>query len=241
MSIAIMSAVWANGPEDKAELLVLLALADFADDRGVCWPSMASVGRKARMSERNARRVIRSLEDAGYLTTDEGGGRHGCSQYRINSDKVSAGQNVRPGQSQPETRTKRAQNPDIAMSAEPSRTIIEPSEISKTREIASVIEAWASPQSVASFLAYRRKSKGKALTLTGAKRLAGNLRAIFNANGDPDDALGMAEERGWLTVEPDWYFRAKGNGNGTSSQSAPRRSGMVDAFAAVAAQRSGHS
>ena len=105
MSIRIMSQVWDNGPEDKAELVVMLALADFADDEGKCWPSGDAIGKKARMSERNARRILRKLEVDGYLKTIEGGGRHGCSQYRINPDKMSPGQNVPPGQNEQETRT----------------------------------------------------------------------------------------------------------------------------------------
>jgi hypothetical protein len=128
VSIKIMAQVWADGPTDKAQLLVLLALADFADDSGNCWPSVAAVGQKARMSERNARRIIRDLEEAGFLSVVTGGGRFGCSQYVVrNPDKMSPGQNVPPGQNQHETRTKPARNPDIAMSAEPSRTIKEPS------------------------------------------------------------------------------------------------------------------
>lgn len=132
MSVKWMAQVWESGPEDKAELIVLLALADFADDAGNCWPSMISIGRKARMSERNARRVVRQLEADGYVETVPGGGRMGCSQYRLNPDKMSVnsprkpGQNVRPKNPDKMSppRTKRAENPDTAMSAEPSRTVI---------------------------------------------------------------------------------------------------------------------
>jgi hypothetical protein len=49
MSIKILSMVWDTGPEDKAELLVLLALADFCDDSGVCWPAVSSIARKSRI------------------------------------------------------------------------------------------------------------------------------------------------------------------------------------------------
>lgn len=81
-------------------------------------------------------------------------------------------------------------------------------------DIRRELEAWASPAAVSSFISYRRKSKGKALTITASKRLATHLKAIFDAGGDVDDALGMAEERGWQTIEPDWYLKAKGNENG---------------------------
>lgn len=89
-------------------------------------------------------------------------------------------------------------------------------------DIRRELEAWASPAAVTSFIAYRHKSKGKALTITASKRLATHLKAIFDAGGDPDDALGMAEERGWLTVDPDWYFKAKGNENGQRTNGGAR-------------------
>jgi hypothetical protein len=81
MSIKVMSWVWEHGPDGPGELLVLLALANFADDDGACWPSIARVAHLARMSERNARRVIRKLELGGYLTVELGGGRAGANRF----------------------------------------------------------------------------------------------------------------------------------------------------------------
>ncbi len=99
----------------------------------------------------------------------------------------------------------------------------------------------ATEGAVVSFMAYRRKSKAGALTETAAKRLAKHLRAIFDAGGDTDDALAMAEERGWRTVEPEWYFRERaGNGNGNHNANGSGRNGssahdkLMAGFAAVA-------
>lgn len=100
-------------------------------------------------------------------------------------------------------------------------------------EISRILALWASPEAVSSFIAYRKRSKAKALTLTAAKRLAANLQEIFNAGGDTDDALGLAEERGWQSVKPEWYFNDKQRADrGTNRQG----SGMAAAFAAVAAR-----
>jgi hypothetical protein len=35
------------------------------------------------------------------------------------------------------------------------------------------------------------------------------LQEIFNAGYDPDDALALAEKRGWQSVKPSWYFKEK--------------------------------
>ncbi len=122
MSIKIMAAMWEHGPTDGNELLVMLALADIANDEGVCWPSMATIGQRARMSERNARRVIRKLEEDGWIATEPGRGRNVSNVYRI----VKTGQSVRPDNlaartNEAENRTNETLKPDTAMSGEPSR------------------------------------------------------------------------------------------------------------------------
>lgn len=135
MSIRIMTQVWESGPEDRGELLVLLALADFANERGDCWPSVPTIAAKARMDERSARRILRKLEAKGWLTVTMGGGRHGCSRYLVNPDTVPPGQNVlppdkmtpKPGQNEPETRT--------PVSPEPSGTAIEPSVAARASKV----------------------------------------------------------------------------------------------------------
>ena len=87
-------------------------------------------------------------------------------------------------------------------------------------EISETLCAWASPDAVASFIAYRKRTKGKALTLTAAKRLASNLKEIYNAEGDTDDALGLAEERGWQTIKPEWYFKSSKPRNSSADTTA---------------------
>lgn len=73
-----MGLVWAFGPDDRTETIVLLAIADHAHDNGKsAWPSMPSIARKARCDERTARRVVRRLEETGYLRTVTGGIRNG--------------------------------------------------------------------------------------------------------------------------------------------------------------------
>jgi Helix-turn-helix domain len=77
MSIAVMNWVWANSPIFGSERLVLLALADASsrDDGTGCWPSAATIARKANISDRTVRRVIAWLEAEGHVVVHRGGGR----------------------------------------------------------------------------------------------------------------------------------------------------------------------
>ena len=71
-----MSQVWQNAPHSGGELLTLLAIADFADDAGVAWPSVAVIAKKTRLSPRQVNRVIVELKNTGWLTVVHGSGRH---------------------------------------------------------------------------------------------------------------------------------------------------------------------
>jgi hypothetical protein len=102
MSIAVMNWVWANSPTSGNERLVLLALADACsrDDGTGCWPSAATIARKANTSDRTVRRVITRLEAEEHLIVHRGGGRTGStnSYTVVTGDLVihNPGQNVTP-------------------------------------------------------------------------------------------------------------------------------------------------
>lgn len=129
MSVRVMSWVWEHGPADQTELLVLLALADFSDDAGRCFPSMASIARKARFTERGARGVVRRLEAAGWLTVQVNGGRGGANRYQIaRANPEPETRNDKPGTSCPPERDDTKPGTSLHKtrnhaSAEPSRTI----------------------------------------------------------------------------------------------------------------------
>lgn len=67
MSIDIMSWVWKHSPTKGSARLVLLALADNANDTGYCWPSQATIARKANLGKRHTIRVLEELEDQGCI------------------------------------------------------------------------------------------------------------------------------------------------------------------------------
>lgn len=136
MSIRVMTAVWDCGPNKQGHLLVMLALADYANDQFMCWPSMKSIAEKARMTERGAQKILRTLEAEGWLFIQTGNGRHGCNQYLINSERLGPN-GVHPEPRTPRTTMQETPNDDAETpnggSPEPSLTIIEPSEEKKAR------------------------------------------------------------------------------------------------------------
>jgi len=92
MAVRILSLVWDGYPEGGSELLALLALADWSDDEGRCWPSIAAIAKKTRLSRSQAQRTMHALIAAGYVavTGNETGGAPGTTrQYRINLSSLT--------------------------------------------------------------------------------------------------------------------------------------------------------
>jgi len=63
-----MSWVWEHAPVSGNELLILLAIADHASDDGSdAWPSIETLAKKCRLSERTIQRAIKSLAERGQI------------------------------------------------------------------------------------------------------------------------------------------------------------------------------
>ena len=79
-----MSAVWQFSSYRNEKLLVLLALSDWANEDGVCWPAMPAIAEKARVTERGASGIIQQLVSDGVVEILDGGrGRGRVRRYRI--------------------------------------------------------------------------------------------------------------------------------------------------------------
>jgi len=83
MSIPATKAVWHYSKQQKSgALVVLLAIADYANEHGIAWPSVPTLARKARMSKRNVQRWLKALEADGELQIFPNKGRHGSNLYK---------------------------------------------------------------------------------------------------------------------------------------------------------------
>jgi hypothetical protein len=123
MSVTLMAAVWKVQLPDS-EKLVLLALADCANDEGACWPSMKTLTEKCSKSDRTIQAAIKDLVSKGHLTRIERPGK-GCL-YRVHpSTPEAASPPVTPEAISPRSdfAPKRTTSTPEAASDKPSRTI----------------------------------------------------------------------------------------------------------------------
>jgi hypothetical protein len=80
-----MSYVWEHSKQQGGTLLVLLAIADFADDAGVAYPKVPALAAKARLSETSIHRILRDLQTAGELTIVIQGGPNRANLFQVNA------------------------------------------------------------------------------------------------------------------------------------------------------------
>jgi len=83
MSIEVMTRVWASSQQKGSTLLLLLSIADYANERGIAYPSIETLAQKVRMTTRNVQKLLRKLEESGELIIKPNAGPAGCNLYRI--------------------------------------------------------------------------------------------------------------------------------------------------------------
>jgi DNA-binding transcriptional ArsR family regulator len=78
MSIRMMTQFWDNGdPElSGSRLVLMLCLADHANDNGECFPSITRLAERSRLHRQNVMVHLKELEALGYITVKRVEGRH---------------------------------------------------------------------------------------------------------------------------------------------------------------------
>lgn len=69
MSIRLMNMVWDNTDEwlSGSRRLVMLALADNANDEFQCWPAIETIAKKANLGTRYTLEILKELTEHGYI------------------------------------------------------------------------------------------------------------------------------------------------------------------------------
>lgn len=120
MSIKIMSWVLDHSPYVGKARLVHVVLADHANDDGYCWPSQATIARRAGCSVEHVRVTVKQMVAEGFIQIIEPGTREGDShRYQLMVPK-SFGVPKSDGQP-PQVETPTSPNPSPSNRKEPSK------------------------------------------------------------------------------------------------------------------------
>jgi hypothetical protein len=186
--------------------LVLLALADCANDQGECYPSIPHLVSKCSLAERTVQESIAQLEAQGMIRREFRTGR--ATVYWVTPNAEQPPQQAHPRSRRtpaPHAPTPAVAAPPPPQQAHPTpaagapRTIIEPSkEPSPKRKAPAVADV--SADVYADWLALR-KAKRAPVTETA---LAGIRREAEKAGMTMQAALETCCQRGWTGFKAEW-------------------------------------
>ncbi len=135
MSLAASTAVWERSTLYGTSRLVLLAIAERADDHGVAWPSVASLAERTGLKRRRVQQIIAEAVESGELSIARGGGRSNTSRYTItllndaaHFTETAPPETVQPVAQRVHSETQRVQPMTINGAAECTRTVKNPLE-----------------------------------------------------------------------------------------------------------------
>lgn len=179
---------------------VLIAMADFANEAGECWPSMTTLADRTCLAVRSVIRAIKELEAFGVVRAARSNGRH--TSYLITPDAytqpVTERHQCTTVTTDTESTTSDTESPDQCHSVtgpvpqshtnhqEPSRTTKEPSEVD---ELLKDID----PELLRDFRSMRAKQKAP-ITVTAIK---GFIREAGIAGYTLEQAIRASTENSW--------------------------------------------
>lgn len=203
MSVRIMTQVWDIHLPDS-EKLVLLALADCANDEGLCWPSMATLASKCSKSDRTVQASIKALVAAGHLSREEVPGK-GC-RYIVHPtpEAVSPPKPLRPEKSSPPKRT--TPTPEAA-SDKPSRTITSTMASPSSRTRASKLKPFRLPEDWKPSRFADGTVAREVFDRRGQEWARAALEAFRNWAANAADRDGAGRKSDWQAAWANWVIR----------------------------------
>ena len=109
--------------------LILMALADAADEVGQCWPRVRLIAEKCCTSERTVQRVLKELETTGYLHIERSyrkDGSQASNVYQLSLTTPPA--NLSPPLRQIDTGERHSRHPPVTRVAPPGDRAMSPHE-----------------------------------------------------------------------------------------------------------------
>lgn len=191
MSVRVMTRVWDLELPDSQKI-VLLALADCANDEGHCWPSMRTLASKCSKGERTVQGVIIKLCEAGHLTRREVPGK-GCN-YTVHPRNDSTPAGIAPRREQ--------QKPPQGLRDTPAEAADKPSKNHKQPSNTPRKRGADRPDNISQKVWSDFKSQRKKLFTDTA--LQGFIREADLAGWPHEEAMAYATERGWESFNAKW-------------------------------------
>lgn len=205
MSVRTMARVWEVSKHAGSELLMLLAIADFADDDGRAYPAVQTLASKCRILPRGAQKLIAALRQSGELQVCQNEGPKGTNLYRITllSAGVQRDRGVQQDRVSVGTRGDVQQDakPLSARTYEPSMNHQEPSKVARKRAAAFDADAvelpdWLPRPIWADWVADRRERRKPISSRAAAGQLK-RLAELRNEGHEPEAVIGNSIANGY--------------------------------------------
>ena len=214
--------------------LVLLSLADNANDRGECYPSVDAVSVRCGLSVRAVQGHIADLEKAGMVSRMERNGR--SNLFTLHPRRFCTPAESAPPQNLHPTPADSAPHPAESAPPVPAEsapiTVNEPSpnrqlnhQVSKGVSVKAAVFGLTDvdQQVLADWLTHRKRRKAE-VTAT----VVADLRKQAELAGlSVDDAMRTSMRRGWTGFEAAWV----GSADRPAADAAPARAGRHSGFA----------
>lgn len=258
MSVAVSAVCW-RVQLPAGEKLVLLCLADFADDDGTCWPGIEVLAERTGLTERSVRSHLKRLEDCALLERQRRVGQ--SAVYRISVAPEASGLPDEPAQTpEPEQEIIPSDRKNLPVEVEKIsgssgknfrfnrknlpvqpekisgsyRSITDPSLIhqgtTKRAGARDPVPVWVDPDAWSAFVESRRAQRAP-FTARAAELILAKLAALRDSGHDPNACLLQSVERGWRGV-----FPVKPGGLHETNFRSGRRLSAVERVAAACAE-----
>jgi hypothetical protein len=228
----MLSAAW-DADLPPMEKLVLLALADCANDQGHCWPSASTLRKKSGQGERTVRRCIQSLIEKGHITQQQ---RSGTSPvYTVHPCQSGTPARAAPLPDRPDTPARAAPKPKGTVSSSEAKA----SSHKRPRKKNPFPAPNDVPEQAWSDFLQSPARRKAGMSQTAYSGICNNLEELAEHGFPPGKMISLAVERGWRTVKLEWVqndernFRQSANALGRHQPSdglSPTTRAALDVF-----------
>ena len=214
MSMELMVKAMKMSVGNSLRKLVLLKLADQANDHGECWPSYQHIADHCETSKRSVMTHVKKLEQDGLIRREYRKGEKGNSTniFKLTLNK-KRGENISPP-SELDSPSSDPNSPPLVKEIHPEPVSFEPvNESKKNKQKKPTIhcfDCWPDTPSDQVFNDWGavRKAKRAPITQTVINRMSKELYLAAQHGLSVDWCLGVCAERGWSTFNFSWVVNA---------------------------------